>query len=196
MKQNIKKIRTQLPSEINTAEERAIFWFFAYPDKEFTFNEICKATNTSKTTAHFVVEALLKKELITKTVLGKLWRIKANNTSKEFIRGKIAYNLTLVYESKIVNYISENYPQARAIILFGSYRKGDDISNSDLDIAVELPGAEQISINKDSEMAQFGYRTNVPVNIHFFSRKSIDLNVFSNIANGIILEGFLEVHPQ
>ena len=40
---------------------------------------------------------------------------------------------------------------------------------------------------------KFGYRTNVPVNIHLFSEKNINLNLFSNISNGIILDGFLEV---
>ena len=40
-----------------------------------------------------------------------------------------------------------------------------------------------------------GYRKNVPVNVHVFSRNKIDLNLFANIANGIILEGFLEVRP-
>ena len=32
------------------------------------------------------------------------------------------------------------------------------------------------------------------IQIHFFSKKSIDNNLFNNIANGIVLYGFLEVN--
>ena len=42
---------------------------------------------------------------------------------------------------------------------------------------------------------EFGYRKDVPVNLHIFSRNKVDLNLFANISNGIILDGFLEVHP-
>jgi len=33
------------------------------------------------------------------------------------------------------------------------------------------------------------------VHLHIFSRNKVDLNLFANISNGIILDGFLEVHP-
>ena len=42
---------------------------------------------------------------------------------------------------------------------------------------------------------QLGYRKKVNVNLHVFSRNKIDLNLFVNIANGIVLDGFLEVRP-
>jgi hypothetical protein len=40
-----------------------------------------------------------------------------------------------------------------------------------------------------------GYRKNVLVNLHLFTRNRVDLNLFANIANGIVLEGFLEARP-
>ena len=42
---------------------------------------------------------------------------------------------------------------------------------------------------------QLGYRKNVPINLYIFSRNKIDLNLFANIANGFVLDGFLEVRP-
>jgi len=42
---------------------------------------------------------------------------------------------------------------------------------------------------------KWGYRKNVSVNLHIFSRNKIDINLFSNIVNGIVLEGFLEAKP-
>jgi predicted nucleotidyltransferase len=80
-------------------------------------------------------------------------------------------------------------------MLFGSYRRGDDTEKSDIDIAVEILEDKELQIFELGKIAEFGYRENVPVNLHVFSRKKIDLNLFSNIANGFVLEGFLEVRP-
>ena len=33
------------------------------------------------------------------------------------------------------------------------------------------------------------------IQLHMFNRKNVDLHVFNNIANGIVLAGFLEVRP-
>ena len=79
--------------------------------------------------------------------------------------------------------------------MFGSYRKGDDTEDSDIDIAVEVSDNKGIRIVPFAIIHKFGYRKDVLVNLHIFSRNKIDINLFSNIANGIVLEGFLEVRP-
>ncbi|MBI2137093.1 hypothetical protein HYU12_01090, partial [Candidatus Woesearchaeota archaeon] len=77
----------------------------------------------------------------------------------------------------------------------GSYRKGDDTDKSDMDIAVEAIGNKEMEITELGIIKQFGYRKNVKVNMHIFSRSKADLNVFTNIANGIVLYGLLEAKP-
>ena len=89
--------------------------------------------------------------------------------------------------------IYEKVGNAKAIILFWSYRKGDDNEKSDIDIAVEVIGNQDLKIVNLENIHQFGYRKNVPVNLHVFSKNKVDINLFSNIANGIVLAGFLEV---
>lgn len=195
MKGNQKTLQSANPSELTAAYIRILFWFFAVPNKDFTFNEICQATKTSKTTAGAVIQDLEKKELIIKTVLGKLWRLSANLQSPKFRHAKIAYNLDQIYGTNILDFILKMYPQARAIMLFGSFRKGEDILESDLDIAAEVPGTKQMRVELVGTIGKLGYRENVKVNLHLFSRENVDVNVFSNIANGIVLYGFLEVKP-
>ncbi|MCK5043104.1 MAG: nucleotidyltransferase domain-containing protein [Candidatus Aenigmarchaeota archaeon] len=101
----------------------------------------------------------------------------------------------MVYDSGVLQEIYTQIPSPRVIVLFGSYRKGDDTEKSDIDIAVEVIGDEDVQIKELGKISKLGYRKNVTVNIHIFSRNKIDLNLFSNIANGIVLDGFLEVHP-
>ena len=170
-------------------------WFFSYPNSEISLSDLSKRVRISKTTANKVVLHLEKEGFLKKAVLGKMWWISCNQNHFYNYSRKIAYNLEMIYKSKVLELIHSAVKSPRAIILFGSYRKGDDNERSDVDIAVEILGDEELRIIKLGTMPHFGYRYDVPVNIHIFSRNKIDLNLFANIANGIVLEGFLEVRP-
>ena len=126
--------------------------------------------------------------------MGKTWRITCNQNHYYNLTAKIPYNLWIIYESGIISKIHELVESPRSIILFGSYRKGDDTEGSDIDIAVEVLDNKEIEIHEIGKI-NIGYRKNIPVNLHIFSRNKIDLNLFASIANGIVLEGFLEVRP-
>ena len=170
-------------------------WFFAYPEDEFTLNELCKDVGVAKTTGNAVTKRLAKEGFLEIRKIGKLWRIKANRSHSYFTTEKIPYNLNLVYRSGIVEKVRKRFSSCLAIVLFGSYRKGDDIPSSDLDIAVEVIGEETIKVLEFLTLSQLGYRKNVKVNLHIFSRGHTDLNVFASISNGIVIDGFLEAKP-
>ncbi len=183
------------PAELHSASLRILHWFFAYPDRDWTFTEICENTNTAKKTALPILDAFFKDKVIKKTELGRSWRLVANTESPYFIRMKIATNLANIYGTTLVDQIREAYPQAKSITLFGSFRKGEDAPGSDMDIAVEIPGTKQPRIEHFSTIISIGYRPNVSVNVLLFSRDTTDINLFSNIVNGIVLDGFLEAKP-
>jgi len=179
----------------NEAYLKVLYWFFSYPNEKFGLNELSAELKISKTTAKSVVTRLVDEGFLNKDVIGKIWRISCDPNSVYNKSRKVSYNLSMVIESDIIKEIHKLTKNPRAIILFGSYRKGDDTENSDLDIAVEVLDNEDLKIKQLGIINKFGYRQNVVVNLHIFSRNKIDLNLFSNIANGIVLEGFLEVRP-
>ena len=181
--------------ELEEAYPKSILWFFSYPDREFSLSELAEQLNISKTTASTIVKQLVKEGFLKKEVIGKVWRISCNKNHKYNFTKKIAYNLLYIYSSDIVEKIRYLIPNPRAIVLFGSYRKGDDTEKSDIDLAVEVLGNDGLKIKQLGIFKKFGYRQNVIVNLHIFSRNKIDLNLFSNIANGIVLDGFLEARP-
>lgn len=172
-----------------------LHWFFSFPTREMGLNDLSEALGISKTTAKGIVLQLMKEGFLKRETWGKLWRISCNLRHHYNYTRKISYNLALVYESKILDMVHEVIKNPRAIILFGSYRKGDDTENSDIDIAVEVLNDEEIKIIELAKFSEFGYRKDVLVNLHAFSRNKVGLNLFSNIANGIVLEGFLEARP-
>ncbi len=190
----IKTIKGTSLSDLERAYEKILAWFYAHPQDEFSLNDLAKALDIAKTSANMIVSQLEEEDFLEIKTIGKLWRIKANPKHKYFTTKKIPFNLHHIYESGILEWINENIPNFRAVVLFGSYRKGDDMPESDVDIAVEVLGNESIkTINLTAK--SLGYRENVPIQIHVFSRSHIDLNLFASIANGIVLRGFLEVRP-
>ncbi len=158
-----------------------------------SLSDLARILKISKKSANLVVKQLIGEEFLEKEEIGKIWRIKCNQSHKYNFSRKIAYNLQAVYETNILGLIYEKIPDAKAIVLFGSYRKGDDNEKSDIDIAVEVLDNKELRIEELGVLDNLNYRKNIPVNLHIFSRNKIDLNLFNNIANGIILSGFLEV---
>lgn len=177
------------------AIQKIQFWFFAYPEKEFGLNELVEHLGISKTTANRVVNELIDIDFLCLQEIGNMYRISVNQSHSWNLTRKVPFYLQHVYESGIVDEILAKYPSARSIILFGSYRKGDDISTSDLDVAVEVLDDNELEVTDFGTLSKLGYRTNVPVSLHIFSRNHINMNLFTNIANGIVLYGLLEVRP-
>ena len=182
-------------SLVDTPEvyRKVSYYFFSYPQAMIGLSDLALSITASKTATREAITTLVKEGLIIKTDVGKAWLLSVNQKSKFLVRNKIPYNLEMIYESDIIDRIYEKYPNANAIILFGSYRWGTDNENSDIDIAVEVTGAKKLLITELGIIKKFGYRKNVKVNIHFFSKNSTDINLLTNIYNGIVLDGLLEV---
>lgn len=189
----VRKLRKVKFKENSEAYQKIMNWFFAYPNKEMSLNDLAQTLKISKTTVNKIIRVLVEEGFLKKQVLGKVWRITCNIQHPYNFTRKIGSNLILISESSILEEIHKLIPNPKAVVLFGSYRKGDDNEESDVDIAIETIDDEDLRIMELGIITQLGYRKDVQVNLHIFSRKKVDLNLFANIANGIILEGFLEV---
>ena len=179
--------------ETNEAYQKILYWFFSFPNKEIGLSELAKELKISKTTANKKINRLVKEGFLKKEIIGKSWRLSCNTNHIYNKSRKISYNLSMVYESGIVDEIIKRFNNAKAIILFGSYRKGDDNEKSDIDLAVETLNENGTRIEEFVIIKKFGYRKDVKVNLYIFVRDKVNTNLFSNISNGIVINGFLEV---
>jgi len=173
--------------------DKCLVWFYSYPQTKIGLTDLAKSINSSKTATKQVVESLVQEQFLHRTIVGKAWLLSANQGHQYFITKKIPYNLGTIYDSGALAEIYKLIPSPRAVILFGSYRWGTDVEESDIDIAVEVIDNNDLKIISLGHIGQLGYRKNVLVNLYVFSRNKIDLNLFTNIANGIVLDGLLEV---
>lgn len=180
---------------IQSSTQRVLEVLFRYPEKEFSLSDLAKEAGVAKPHIGGILAELEKLGFITITKLTKIWRIKANQQSRNFIKSKIVYNLNFIYQSGLVEFLNEHFGNPRAIILFGSFRKGEDFSTSDVDIAVETDEAAEYKTMGLRLLIDFEKELGKKIQIHLFNRKKVDRHVFNNIANGIVLAGFLEVKP-
>jgi predicted nucleotidyltransferase len=193
---------------IETGKQKVLATLFMHPEKEFGLSELAKKAGVRKANIGRILEEFQELGFVEIEKLTKIWRIRACQKNLFFIREKIFFNLSLVYQAfydtYFIDFLDDYFGHPKAIILFGSFRKGEDISTSDIDIAIEKDDAKGYTTSHLEEIASKNLRKDVlrfqedigrKIQIHLFNRKNIDLNLFNSIANGIVLSGFLEVRP-
>jgi len=191
----VQKLKNVNLLELSETYRRVLYSFFSFPEQAIGLNDLSEQIGASKTGTKAAVAHLLREGFLNKEEVGNAWRLSAKPKNPFTLTRKIPYNLQVIYESGLISTIYNKIPSARAIILFGSYRWGTDNEKSDIDIAVEVLENRNMRIENLGIIERFGFRTKVAVNLHIFSRNRVDLNLFTNIANGILLDGLLEVHP-
>lgn len=180
---------------IATAVQKILEVLYRFPEKEFSLSDIAKEAGVAKSNMGNILGEIESGGFIYVEKLIKIWRIRANRESLVYKRNKILYNLNFIYQSGLVEFLNQVYNNPRCIVVFGSFRRGEDISNSDIDIAIERDDVKEYKILGLRELSEFEKQIGRRIQIHEFNKNNVDLHVFNNIANGIVLIGFLEVKP-
>jgi len=113
--------------------------------------------------------------------------ISLNTDNHKIMQLKRVDNLKHLYESNLTDYLEKELAGA-TIILFGSFSRGEDTIESDIDIAVI--GRKEKKLNLTEYEKEF-QRT---ININYYeSFQKIHKHLKENLANGIILTGGFEL---
>jgi predicted nucleotidyltransferase len=147
--------------------------------------QIAKLLNVSPTAIAKALPVLEKEELIkvSKSKEMNLNIVELNRENRRTIQLKRAENLKMLYESGLADELIEHYPGC-TIVLFGSYARGEDMSTSDIDIAIIGTKKKSIITKKlDREVRINAYK----------SFKEIHKELKENICNGILLSGGIEL---
>ncbi|MDI6737559.1 MAG: nucleotidyltransferase domain-containing protein [Nanoarchaeota archaeon] len=191
MKPIVRKRYLKLYEE--TARKKIMEVLFRYPEKEFSLSDLAAEAKVAKANIGNILDEFQELGLISIEKLSKIWRVRANQPNWFYARSKIVFNLNFVYNSGLVEFLIEYFKNPKAISLFGSFRKGEDLSGSDIDIAIESDECKEYEVIGLRELSEFEKSIGRKIQLHIFSRENIDIGVFNNISNGILLWGFLEV---
>lgn len=163
--------------------------FFKEPTKDHYLLEISRKAKLAHTSVTKHLKTLKKLNIIKERIEEKGNRkfpiYKSGIQNKEYKENKKLYNLILLKESKLIGFL-EDYFMAKSIVVFGSFLKGEDIEDSDIDIFIECK-KEEINLEKFEKVL------NRNIQLHFkdsFKRYPKELK--NNIINGLTLSGYLE----
>ncbi|MBI4451408.1 nucleotidyltransferase domain-containing protein [Candidatus Woesearchaeota archaeon] len=163
--------------------------FFKEPTRAHYLIEISKKSGLAHTSTK--KNLLRLKELsIVKESLEKKGRrgfpiFNADMDSKEYKKYKRVYNFLQIEESGLADFL-KNKLMPKSIVVFGSYSRGEDIEDSDIDIFVEC-NKEEIDTSRFTRML------NRKIELHFKENfKEYPKELKNNIVNGIPLRGYLE----
>jgi len=165
-------------------------YFFEEPEKEFHVRELAKLTKKSPTTMSKYLKKLKKQEiLISKSERNHLL-FRANTKNKKFESLKFNYNTDIIRKSGLVDYLIEEFNNPEAIILFGSFRKAENNSNSDIDLLVISSSKKKPNLSKFEKKLNHKIQLFVHSNKELNDMKIRNKELLNNFLNGFILEGY------
>ncbi len=170
-------------SLINDAETELLKFFCTHPTTEFSISEVARETGLSKPWISEKIRKFEEEGIVKTRKRGnqRLTTFKRDNI--DALRLKQVINLEKLYQSSLIDQIVEKYSYPEAIVLFGSFAKGEDVEDSDIDIAVittETADTEEEIMDRE-------------VSVTEFKKEEIPRNMLETLANGITLYGYLEM---
>jgi predicted nucleotidyltransferase len=170
--------------KLTLLQQDILRYLYINSSKVFNARALALALNVSQPAISKALPKLKKEDLITVTK-GKRFSIALNRENPLVIRLKRVDNLKQLYEISFVKHLISVYNHPKAIILFGSFSKGEDIEKSDIDIAIIT--SKKISL----DLEDYEKKLKRAINIHEVDLNKVSKEFKNSLYNGIVLEGSL-----
>ena len=165
---------------------------FNYPNKTFHIRLLEKETGFSTTAVIDSINELKKYSIIQVEQTPLTTDIRANIESEAYRFYKLIFNLYRLKRYLFADKLIEIFNNPEAIVLFGSFAKGEDIEKSDIDILVISSSKQEEHLSE--AVNTFEKEMNRKINIIILPSLNKSANEFKNAAaNGIVLHGYLKV---
>lgn len=174
--------------KIKNIKERLREYFFVNPTAKKRVRQLERELKLPLPSVIRYCKELEKEEILTRVEISGVTFYTANRTSKTFLLEKRLFNLKSIFESGIIYYCIKEYSNP-VIVLFGSYSRGEDTEESDIDLYIQTPSKTEITLKQFEPILKrkiqvFSYQA-----IRHISNK----HLANNIINGIVLNNFMEV---
>jgi len=173
--------------------DKLLEYFLLEPEREFHVRELAKYFKKAPTTVSKYLNQYKKKNLLVSKKKFNHLLFKANTNNPLYKDIKLAYNIKQLRESGLIEFLEDQYNHPETIVLFGSFRKGENTPNSDIDILIIS------TIKKEVELNIFEKRLKVSIQLFVHSKADIEnmkihnKELLNNLINGISLVGYWEV---
>jgi predicted nucleotidyltransferase len=136
--------------------------FIENPNTNYYLRETARLLNMDPMTVKRSLDMLVKDKFLIKFEEKNRILYQANLEKPSLRHLKISYNLSFLEEKNVVDFIISKMKSVTSIMLFGSFAKGENDENSDIDIVV-------ISSSKDKPTSELSKLLNKDVNLLTFT---------------------------
>lgn len=163
-------------------------YFFINPNSKLRVREIERMLKLPLPSVIRYCRELEKESILATVKIGSVNFYTADRSSEKYILEKRLFNIKNIYESGLIEYLKYELSNP-SIVIFGSFEKGEDTEESDIDMYVETPSNKKIALGKFEKLLKR--------KIQVFRNKNLkeipNPHLANNIINGITLNNYLEV---
>ena len=163
-------------------------YFFTNPTTKLRVREIERTLKLPLPSVIRYCKELEKEEILGVIITGRVHFYTANRGSEKYILEKKLYNIKKLYETGLIEYIRQELSNP-AIILFGSFAKGEDLEKSDIDLYIETPSKKNVNLEKFKKLL----KREIQIHQHKSLNEISNPHLANNIINGIVLNNYIEV---
>jgi predicted nucleotidyltransferase len=160
--------------------------FLDSPTESFRLREIARMVKISPPSVMGYLKEFEKEGLVEKKIKRKIPFYSALRDNSDFILYK---KISIIFElnkSGFIEYLWDKL-SPEAIILYGSYAKGESITDSDIDLFI-------LGKEKNLELKNFENKLDKKFHLLFKeSLKDVSDELKNNLLNGIVLKGYIKV---
>ena len=173
--------------------DKLINFFIEEPEKEFYVRELARILKKSPTTISSKLKEYSKLGILNYEKKLNHLLFKANTESRKFKQIKLNYNLSNISESGLVEYLTEEFNYPKAIVLFGSFSKAENIKKSDIDVLIITALRKELDLSKYEKKLGHKIQLFIHSDKEIVSMQKTNKELINSWVNGIVIYGNLEV---
>jgi len=166
--------------------------FFEEPEREFHLRELARIMKKNPVTVKKNLLEFVKSRVILKKKERGLELYSSNSENFSYKELKRTYNRNRLVESGLLDFLKRKF-KLPVIVLFGSYERGEDNKQGDIDIFILSEIDEHVKLD------DYGKKLRREIQLHIMSKSKFEKfkkekpDLINSILNGSVLNGFLEV---
>ncbi len=166
-------------------QDKVLEVFFDNPTEKFYIREIARITKLNPNTIINISEKLIREGLIKREKKEHVVELSADLDNENFKNKKRLSNFRRILECGIVNILKSKF-DSEVISIIGSYSRGEDIGESDIDIVVMTKKEYE-----DTDLKKYEKILNRDIHLIVTDYTKISDEFYTNLLNGIILYGYM-----
>lgn len=166
--------------------------FFEEPNREFHLRELSRLLKKNPVTIKNHLSDFVKIGVLTCKKERGLEMYRSNIENFYYKEYKKIYNRFKIIESELLNFLKKEF-NIPTIIIFGSYERGEDNKNSDIDIFILSEIKKDLNLDKYERIIKRSIQLHIMNKREFENAKKDNPDLIDSIINGSIIQGVIEV---